>query len=411
MSRPRLYAHVLLSAAALIAACGGDAKETTAPTPSTAAPDEENAPPTAAPSTEVAPSTQATTTGVSTTTAAPRPPATAPPANRRAAPPPTTAPQPAPDAPVLSFTSTTAAGPVRLEVREVVRGLDTVWALAWDPSGRLWFTERPGRLTRLGDPPRAVAGVAEAGEAGLMGLEIDNRGRVFLMYTGREDNRVVRLEPDGSQAVLVQGIGKASIHDGGRLRFGPDGSLYASTGDAAEPELAQRDDSVNGKVLVVDTDGGGSRVFSKGHRNVQGLCFSAAGRFLATEHGPDRGDEVNVLTAGFNGEWPATTGTGIRNYTPTIAPAGCAVYEANLIPAWRGSFLFATLKGRDLRRLTFAPDGSVAGEEVLLDGDFGRLRDVGVGPDGAVYLAVSNRDGRGSPQEGDDRILRITPAP
>ena len=311
---------------------------------------------------------------------------------------------------VATFTS---AGS-RLQVSEVTTGLDTVWSLAWDPAGALWFTERPGRVTRLGERPQAVAGVQEMGqqgEGGLMGLEIDGRGRRFLMYTSAEDNRIVRLEPDGSQRVLVQGIEKAIFHDGGRLRLGPDGALYASTGDAFRPQLAPDPRRINGKVLRIDTESGRSEVFSRGHRNVQGLCFAPGGRFLATEHGPSGNDEVNVLTPGFDGGWPSTSGNGIKNYSPSVAPSGCAVYGASLIPAWRGSMLFGTLAGASLRRLTFAPDGSVNGEEVLLRGQLGRLRDVSVGPDGAVYLATSNRDGRGSPRPGDDRILRVAPAP
>ncbi len=284
-----------------------------------------------------------------------------------------------------------------------------MWAMAFDPEGRLWFTERGGRLTRLGEAARNVAGVVESGEGGLMGLEIDGRGRVFVMYTSATDNRVVRLEPDGSQTVLVEGIARAAIHNGGRLLLGPEGMLYAATGDAGRPELAQDQASLNGKVLRIDPDGGGAEVFTSGHRNVQGLCATADGRLLATEHGPDRGDEVNVLAAGFDGGWPASVGTGIQNYTPTIAPAGCAVSTGDLIPAWQGSMLFVTLKGGDLRRLTFGADGSVAGEEVLFDGDFGRLRAVAVAPDGSIYLATSNRDGRGSPSGGDDRILRVAP--
>ena len=299
----------------------------------------------------------------------------------------------------------------RLRVTEVARNLDTVWSLAWDPTGALWFTERPGRLTKLNGGSQPVAGVAEVGEGGLMGLEIDRRGRMFLMYTGAQDNRIVRLEPDGRQTVLVSGIARASIHDGGRLRFGPDGALYAGTGDGGDGNRAPRPDSLNGKILRIDPDSGRASVFSRGHRNAQGLCFTPEGRFLSTEHGPDRGDEINVITEGSDGGWPRTVGNGIRNYTPTIAPAGCVIYSANLIPAWRGSMLFVTLADEDLRRLTFRPDGSVAGEEVLLDGRLGRLRDVAVGPDGAVYLATSNRDGRGSPQEGDDRIVRIAPEP
>jgi glucose/arabinose dehydrogenase len=165
-----------------------------------------------------------------------------------------------------------------------------------------------------------------------MGLEIDRRGRMFVMYTSGRDNRIVRIEPDGSQRVLVEGIARAAIHDGGRLRFGPDGQLYASTGDAAQPDLAPDDGSRNGKVLRVDPESGRTTVFSKGHRNVQGLCFAPDGRLFATEHGPNGGDEVNLLREGFDGGWPRTSGNGIRNYTPSVAPAGCVVYSADLIP-------------------------------------------------------------------------------
>jgi glucose/arabinose dehydrogenase len=296
-----------------------------------------------------------------------------------------------------------------LAVAEVARNLDTVWSLAWDPGGALWYTERAGRLGRVGGPSRQIEGVAESGEAGLMGLEIDRRGRMFLMYTSGRDNRIVRIEPDGSQRVLVEGIARAAIHDGGRLRFGPDGQLYASTGDAAQPDLAPDDGSRNGKVLRVDPESGRATVFSKGHRNVQGLCFAPDGRLFATEHGPSGGDEVNLLHEGFDGGWPRTSGNGIRNYTPSVAPAGCVVYSADLIPQWRGSLLFVTLRGESLRRLTLAGDGTVADEEVLYEDEYGRLRDVAVGPDGAVYLTTTNRDGRGSPAGEDDRILRIAP--
>lgn len=302
-----------------------------------------------------------------------------------------------------------AAGPVELQVTEVARGLEVPWSLAWDSSGALWFTERPGRLTKLNGPSRDIAGVTPIGEGGLMGLEIDRRGRMFLMYTAAQDNRIVRLEADGSQKVLVSGIARASIHDGGRLRFGPDGALYASAGDAGQTGLAPNPSSLNGKVLKVDPDNGGATVFSRGHRNPEGLCFEPGGRFLSTEHGPTGNDEVNVLTEGFDGGWPATAGNGIRNYSPSVAPAGCVVYDASLIPQWKGSMLFGTLRGEGLRRLTFAGDGSVAGEEVLYAGEYGRIRDVAVGPDGAVYFTTSNQDGRGRAQAGDDRIMRIGP--
>ena len=303
-----------------------------------------------------------------------------------------------------------AGGPVELQVTEVASGLEVPWSLAWDQSGALWFTQRTGTLTRLNGPSREIAGVTPVGEGGLMGLEIDKQGRMFVMYTSAQDNKVVRLEPDGSQKVLVSGIARAAIHDGGRLRFGPDGTLYASAGDAGQTSLAPTPSSLNGKVLKVDTENGGATVFSLGHRNPEGLCFEPGGRFLSTEHGPTGNDEVNVLREGFDGGWPGTSGNGIRNYSPSVAPAGCVVYSADLIPQWKGSMLFGTLRGQGLRRLTFAADGSVAGEEVLYEGEYGRIRDVAVGPDGAVYFTTSNQDGRGSPRRGDDRIMRIGPA-
>jgi aldose sugar dehydrogenase len=129
--------------------------------------------------------------------------------------------------------------------------------------GRLWFTERPGRLTRLGGESRTIGGVVESGEAGLMGLEFDQHGRAYVMYTAADENRIVRLERDGSQTVLVDGIAAAAIHDGGRLRFGPGGTLYASTGDAGEPALAPDERSLNGrKILAIDPRSNDVRIFS-----------------------------------------------------------------------------------------------------------------------------------------------------
>ena len=330
--------------------------------------------------------------------------------------------EPGPDSSSPTEGSQTSGAPspasVALRAKDVATDLETVWSIAFAPDGSMHATERAGVIRSWSVHPDGrfeeagfteVQGVVEAGEAGLMGLAIDGQARRFVMYTAASENRIVRLEPDGSQTVLVDGIEAGSVHDGGRLVLGPDGMLYASTGDAGNESTVEAA-GLNGRVLRIDPDSGRHEVFTSGHRNPQGLCFSKSGTLFSTEHGPDRGDEVNVLEKGRDYGWPDSTGTGLVNYTPTIAPSGCAVYEHDLIPQWRGDLLFGTLRDQSLRRLHLDPAQEVVvGQERLYAGDFGRIRDVVVGPDGAVYLATSNHDGRGRPRPGDDRILRLAP--
>jgi len=314
------------------------------------------------------------------------------------------------------------------KVRTVATGLDTPWAIAWLPDRRALVTERPGRVRllpaagELRDEPVGEVDVVESdgSESGLLGIAVDPEfaanGFVYLYRTTGDGNEVARyrfaddrLTEDG---VVVDGIQAGPIHNGGRLAFGPDEQLYITTGEVGDDSLAQAD-GLNGKVLrTADfrSDGVEPEVFTKGHRNVQGIDWEPeTDRLLITELGPDRDDEVNVLRQGADYGWPGGGGEKpLVTYEEVVSPSGAA-FVSRRGSAWTGDFVFATLGGRHLRRLSFDGDGErVAGDEMLLDG-FGRLRDVAEGPDGDLYVLTSNRDGRGDPEDEDDRILRLTP--
>ena len=329
-------------------------------------------------------------------------------------------------------------------VETVATGLVAPWALAFAPDGRVFLTERPGRLRVLtpegvlmAAPLAEIEGVAAEGEGGLLGLALDpefgrNR-RLYLYHTYRAGgglrNRVVRYTENGGRlgerTVILDGIPGASVHNGGRLAFGPDGKLYVTTGDAAQSALAQDRGSLAGKILRLNPDGSvpqdnpfpGSPVYSYGHRNVQGLAWHPqTGRLYATEHGASGNDELNLIEAGQNYGWPEVQGRNHRSfraplavYESAIAPAGATWYTGAVIPPWRGSLLFTTLRGTHLHRVTVEANDPrrITAQERLLDGRYGRLRDVQQGPDGQLYVLTSNRDGRGNPAGDDDRVLRI----
>ena len=351
-----------------------------------------------------------------------------------------------------------SAGGVRtggFTVRTVASGLDTPWDLAWGPNGKIWVTERKGTISHVDTTTGAVTQVGrldafELSESGLMGMafhpDFENQPFVYAVYSYNAGsgvrNRLVRMPYDGTALgnpeILVDDIPGAPNHDGSRLAVGPDNLLYLTTGDAQSAALAQDLNSLAGKILRVDLEGRpapgnpfGTAVYSFGHRNPQGLAFHPeTGALYSTEHGPLDNDEVNLIEPGRNYGWPNVRGFcdndvlgGERNFctsndvaeplaawTPTIAPSGTDIYAADLISVWKGSLLFTTLRGSALWRLSLAADGRrVTAQETLFQGQFGRLRDVLVGPQGEIYLATSNRDGRGQPRADDDRILRVTP--
>ena len=351
---------------------------------------------------------------------------------------PTSSPTPPPDL------FTTADG-IRFGVELVATNLDVPWAMSFAPDGRLFVTERPGRVRILDLAARTsqlaltLDGVFTQGEAGVLGLALDpafatNR-LVYLHYTaaagGGAVNQLVRYREVngqlGERAVLLDGIPGATIHDGGRLRFGPDGLLYMTAGDAANQNLAQDLASYAGKILRLTRDGAsapgnafGSPVYSYGHRNPQGLDWHpVSGDLWASEHGATGNDEVNVIDSGANYGWPVIQGTASRFdmrtpitfFNPAIAPSGTSFYRGAQFPGFANDLFVATLRGRHLLRLRIDPTSPrrIASQERLLEDRYGRIRDVVSGPDGFLYFATNNRDGRGAPTTDDDRIARLIP--
>ncbi|WP_205698573.1 PQQ-dependent sugar dehydrogenase [Conexibacter sp. SYSU D00693] len=351
----------------------------------------------------------------------------------------------APEARVAAAPARTAAAPVRSRgseprVEVLTRGLTVPWDIAFLPDGRALVTERPGRIRLLSARGRQirVAGrvaVSAQGEGGLLGIAVDPdfaRGKrfVYVYATTASGMQVQRLRLQGStlrrSGVVLGGIRAGSIHDSGRLAFGPDKRLYVLTGDAGQGELAQRDGSLNGRVLRLSPAQFRSRtsrptVVSKGHRNPQGLDWQpGSGRLFTTEHGPSgfdgpsSDDEVNVIRRGANYGWPRVRGADHGRFaapawvwSATVAPSG-ANFVSRGGSAWTGDLLVATLRGQRLIRLDV--DGNeVTAEHPLLAGTYGRLRAVVEAPDGTFWITTSNRDGRGSPAGDDDRILRLVP--
>lgn len=327
---------------------------------------------------------------------------------------------------VAPTASVTAAAPSG-EPKSVAEGLAVPWAIALAQGGDALVTERDtarllrvsasGQVTEVG----RVDGVDAGGEGGLMGVAVKD-DLVFLYFTAATDNRIVRYRLANDRLsdaqVIVEGIPKGGIHNGGRLAVGPDGFLYASTGETGERGLSQDKNSLGGKILRMTQDGKpadgnpfGTLVYSYGHRNVQGLAWDEAGRLYASEFGQNTFDEVNQIKAGGNYGWPEVEGVG-RNpaYVDPIVTWDTSDASPSGMAYANGSLWVAALRGERLWQVPLASDGAAGKPVAHYTGEYGRLRSVAVAPGGALWVGTSNKDGRGSPRDGDDRILSVTSA-
>lgn len=319
-------------------------------------------------------------------------------------------------------------------VQVLAENLEVPWALDVAEDGRIFFTERAGRIrviengTLLEDPV-AFINVEQNEESGLLGLALhpnfteNHLLYIYHTYSNGSSilNKVLMLTERDNQIieskVIIDDIPAADRNDGGRIKFGPDGKLYIATGDARQPELAQDGRSLAGKILRLNPDGTipednpfeGSPVYSYGHRNIQGLAWHPeTGELYASEHGDEGNDEINIIRPGANYGWPIEDCNAERFeepvvcFTPAIAPGGIVIPSSDRL-GYQSDIVLAALKAQQLRLVELPSDS----ERNILTG-YGRIRDVVEAPDGTLYVATSNRDGRAIPEQGDDKILRIT---
>jgi aldose sugar dehydrogenase len=326
--------------------------------------------------------------------------------------------------------------------------LRTPWSIAFTSKNRALVAERRGTVRviaegkLLDEPIKTIPDVYELSESGLMGLTLDPEYQtnrfIYVCYTYKESNtladKVVRYTDNittlDEPKTVIETFPAAQIHAGCRIKFGPDKKLFVTAGDAANKSSAQDIKILSGKILRVNSDGSipqdnpfpNSPVYSYGHRNPQGLDWHPeTGVLYETEHGPSGndglpgGDEVNLIKKGSNYGWPLVSHEKSREglespkivFTPAVAPAAGTFYKSDKIPEFKNNFFFATLKGEAIYRTKFSENGQeISSYEKLPGINFGRIREIVEGPDGALYFTTSNTDGRGTVRENDDKIYR-----
>ncbi len=333
-----------------------------------------------------------------------------------------------------------------------VQDLEVPWSIVFTSNERILVNERPGRMRVISDgklqdnPIKTFTEVSSRSEEGLMGLTLDpeysSNNLIYVSFAYEKDGdlgvKVLRYKDNGNslteETTIFDNIPAARFHAGCRIKFGPDKKLYITTGDAGERKFAQDLDKLHGKILRINSDGTipadnpfvNSPVWSFGHRNPQGIDWVPGTEIMwQTEHGPSGfdgpggGDEVNVIVKGKNYGWPEVSHLDSKEgmvspvlvFTPAEAPASGLVYKSGKLAEFTDTFLFGCLRGNGIMVVKIDPnDKSKALSFSKIATEYGRIRDITEGPDGFIYFSSSNKDGRGSPKSGDDKIYRIVPA-
>lgn len=329
-----------------------------------------------------------------------------------------------------------SAAQLEYEVEVVAENLEIPWEIAHLPDGRILVTERDGQVIIIDEGEVArIHNVVAIGEGGLLGMALSpnfiSDNHVFIYYTyreaGRVYNKVKRLTLNGSslidEEIIIDRIPGDRFHNGGRIKFGSDEKLYITTGDALEVDLSQDTESLAGKILRINADGSipddnpfeNSPVYAYGLRNPQGLAWNPLnGKLYSSDHGPTRQDEINLILPGKNYGWPIVTcNDGETEFEDpivcypdfTLAPSGMDFLPSEYL--LEVPLYVAGLRGNMIMRIDLDREGNVVREEPIFQ-EWGRIRTV-VYHEGSLYIATNNRDGRGRPQENDDKIFRITP--